>query len=1042
MAGRWSSEYLVTEFKDLQASAMAVDCVGTWALLAGRKNLAFVDLNRPSQTVVKVTRQSKWDIGCVQWNQHASHAYRFVIACNQRLDVFDFRDGSASLLCSLKAHSRSVSDIDWSPFDVNIVASCSVDAFTYFWDVRDSKKPVKSFQTVSGASQVKWNKVTNNLFATAHDGDVRIWDPRKGSSPIQYISAHPSKIHGLDWNETNQHNLVTASQDCTIRFWDYNNPRRSEAMINSGNPVWRARYTPFGEGIVSVAVPQLRRGENSLYLWNIKDQQSPVHTFVGHKDVVLEFQWRKQQDGVRDHHLITWSKDQSLRIWKVDRALQKSCGHEIDDFTNGILEEEEEFHSTSSILTSFGSFTPPLEKEPKSTHFSSNLSNESATSMKRAVGGGSISRTASSSQSAQPSSMLPFVSMEQEIDEITRLIPGVRLDQADTAQRTCSFKLSRGQNMVDIELVFPDSYPVKAGPSLTILQSNLDSETLTRLVKIFNDTSARLVKQHIYCLEPCVRQIMLFMEKLGPTGSVQDPSQHHEDRKSMLDKKYIVEKVRTPTSPVAQNNVIPMYPTGSFQDLYIPFPKTCGGTFCSNDNLVVFGVSVAMKRIHEDNEVTPRALSDLVSYAVPQSHSQWMRSQSNSFVTSLLYGSPPQPVSEGISVSSFYTEKTNKNRHHRNSHHHHQKSLSRSHDSIDGRRDKERETERISKRMQKVGCVRVYDISIINPISKFLAENYKLDLSDIPSTCEHNAGVASKIGRRDLVQVWHLIKEMSHPSLQASSNVDQGPPWAFCPFGRPLVNKLLNHYAKMHDVQTLAMICCMFWDKEPPQRCVSALMSTSALPRNESRTSFEYVAANQQYNPYHTVSSMTNLLKGWTSSRGKKGAPAAVMKSKRSQSWSESYDDFKVMEEKDPREKEIERERRQHHNNSKMLDPELKPQHEHMKKAYAEILFKWGLLNERTQVLKYTDSTEADRNTIEFPVVCCNCCEDVRGVQCSRCRYPALRCSICHIGVRGTANLCLACGHGGHTLHMMIWFTSHTVCPTGCGCNCLQENTF
>ncbi|CAG5116352.1 unnamed protein product, partial [Candidula unifasciata] len=260
-----------------------------------------------------------------------------------------------------------------------------------------------------------------------------------------------------------------------------------------------------------------------------------------------------------------------------------------------------------------------------------------------------------------------------------------------------------------------------------------------------------------------------------------------------------------------------------------------------------------------------------------------------------------------------------------------------------------------------------------------------------------------------------------------------------------------------------------------------------------------------QYNPYHTVSSMTNLLKGWTSnchdcskcshfppylplpaiflsplaqhqlhaqppsvssSSSSLTSPAgmtevrsqavsvvasqpnlatlfraAVMKSKRSQSWSESYDDFKVIEEKDPREKEIEKERRQHHSNSKMLDPELKLQHEQMKQAYAEILFKWGLLNERTQVLKYTDITEADSSIIEFPVTCCNCSEEVRGVQCNRCRYPALRCSICHIGVRGTANLCLACGHGGHTAHMMIWFTSYTVCPTGCGCSCLQENT-
>ena len=28
------------------------------------------------------------------------------------------------------------SDVDWSPFDVNVVASCSVDSFTYLWDIR------------------------------------------------------------------------------------------------------------------------------------------------------------------------------------------------------------------------------------------------------------------------------------------------------------------------------------------------------------------------------------------------------------------------------------------------------------------------------------------------------------------------------------------------------------------------------------------------------------------------------------------------------------------------------------------------------------------------------------------------------------------------------------------------------------------------------------------------------------------------------------------------------------------------------------------
>lgn len=35
MAEPWSSEYTVTEHRDLQASAMAVDSTGTYVLLAG-----------------------------------------------------------------------------------------------------------------------------------------------------------------------------------------------------------------------------------------------------------------------------------------------------------------------------------------------------------------------------------------------------------------------------------------------------------------------------------------------------------------------------------------------------------------------------------------------------------------------------------------------------------------------------------------------------------------------------------------------------------------------------------------------------------------------------------------------------------------------------------------------------------------------------------------------------------------------------------------------------------------------------------------------
>lgn len=68
-------------------------------------------------------------------------------------------------------------------------------------------------------------------------------------------------------------------------------------MINIKKLINFKKLQPFGEGLVTVVMPQLRRGENSLLLWNISNLSAPVYTFVGHTDVVLEFQWRQKKSG-------------------------------------------------------------------------------------------------------------------------------------------------------------------------------------------------------------------------------------------------------------------------------------------------------------------------------------------------------------------------------------------------------------------------------------------------------------------------------------------------------------------------------------------------------------------------------------------------------------------------------------------------------------------------------------------------------------------------------------------------------------------------
>ena len=66
---------------------------------------------------------------------------------------------------------------------------------------------------------------------------------------------------------------------------------------------------------------------------------------------------------------------------------------------------------------------------------------------------------------------------------------------------------------------------------------------------------------------------------------------------------------------------------------------------------------------------------------------------------------------------------------------------------------------------------------------------------------------------------------------------------------------------------------------------------------------------------------------------------------------------------------------------------------------------------------------------------------DVNLGQCTRSSTKIFLTDPCYdLSLAGASSFCLACGHGGHSSHMMAWFQGHDVCPTGCGCKCLQEN--
>ncbi|KAI9809114.1 MAG: hypothetical protein M1825_002403 [Sarcosagium campestre] len=326
---------------DQPVGSMSISPCGRDVVLASRLGLHVIDLDSPYSPPRHLPHATPWEVADVQWSPFPARDYWIVSTSNQKALVWNLamKTSQDSIEHVLHAHTRAITDINFSAHHPDKLATCAVDSFVHCWDLRAPEVPVMTFcDWFAGATQVKWNRQDQHIIASSHDKYLRIWDDRKGAYPLRTIDAHDTKIYGVDWNRTDAKSIVTCSLDRSIKFWDYDNledkPRR---VIRTPFPVWRARHTPCGEGML--AMPQRENSDVHLYDrrltegMSLDEAISPVHTFDGHRDRVKEFLWRPR-GGIdhdvdnREFQLVTWGADKDLRLHRIDDAVLKEIGYE------------------------------------------------------------------------------------------------------------------------------------------------------------------------------------------------------------------------------------------------------------------------------------------------------------------------------------------------------------------------------------------------------------------------------------------------------------------------------------------------------------------------------------------------------------------------------------------------------------------------------------------------------------------------------------------------------------------------------------------
>ena len=131
-------------------------------------------------------------------------------------------------LFQFRGHKTEGYAMDWSRCDKGALATGDCNGQVFVYHPTESGWSVDTTPFVghrASVEDIQWSPSESTVFATCSvDRTIKIWDTRsKGHKSMLSVTAHASDVNVISWNRQVGYLLVSGSDDGTFRVWDFRN---------------------------------------------------------------------------------------------------------------------------------------------------------------------------------------------------------------------------------------------------------------------------------------------------------------------------------------------------------------------------------------------------------------------------------------------------------------------------------------------------------------------------------------------------------------------------------------------------------------------------------------------------------------------------------------------------------------------------------------------------------------------------------------------------------------------------------------------------